>query len=194
MCGDLQPHLLGSSTAFAWRTRLTAAWRAPQFKAAQYLRLAEEKGSKTIGNTWYVAFPCFLDSVVFSRRMRVICLSFLALPVLLFTDAVSPFGGDTTLHAHPKRAQGNSSRYQPITPAPSLFLLPFPSFIRVFRISVPSTRDRLRLPEASRPSRARLSGRHRAGRALPSFRCPPIGRHIWQADGGQEPSQPELSC
>lgn len=59
VCGDLQPHLLGSSTAFAWRTRLTAAWRAPQFKAAQYLRLAEEKGSKTIGNTWYVAFSLF---------------------------------------------------------------------------------------------------------------------------------------
>lgn len=27
-----------------------------QFKAAQYLRLAEEKGSKSVGNSWYVYF------------------------------------------------------------------------------------------------------------------------------------------
>lgn len=27
-----------------------------QFKAAQYLRLAEEKGSKSVGNSWYVFF------------------------------------------------------------------------------------------------------------------------------------------
>jgi hypothetical protein len=27
---------------------------ASQFKAAQFLRLAEEKGNKTLGNTWYV--------------------------------------------------------------------------------------------------------------------------------------------
>lgn len=26
-----------------------------QFRAAQYLRLAEEKGHKTVGNQWYVA-------------------------------------------------------------------------------------------------------------------------------------------
>ena len=25
---------------------------SPQFKAAQYLRLAEERGSKTVGNSW----------------------------------------------------------------------------------------------------------------------------------------------
>ena len=32
-------------------TRLTSTY---QFRAAQLLRLAEEKGSKTLGNTWYV--------------------------------------------------------------------------------------------------------------------------------------------
>ncbi|KAF2707560.1 HCP-like protein [Pleomassaria siparia CBS 279.74] len=32
--------------------RLTMCCYAPQFKAAQFLRLAEKKGSKTLGNTW----------------------------------------------------------------------------------------------------------------------------------------------
>lgn len=31
-----------------------ANWSASQFKAAQFLRLAESKGNKTLGNTWYV--------------------------------------------------------------------------------------------------------------------------------------------
>jgi hypothetical protein len=37
---------------------------ASQFKAAQFLRLAEQKGHKTLGNTWYVrsAFAPFLFS------------------------------------------------------------------------------------------------------------------------------------
>lgn len=44
-----QPHLLGTDG----RSR-GADWIRSylQFKAAQFLRLAEEKGNKTIGNTW----------------------------------------------------------------------------------------------------------------------------------------------
>lgn len=41
-------------------TRLTSIY---QFRAAQLLRLAEEKGVKTLGNTWYVnVFSlCFIE-------------------------------------------------------------------------------------------------------------------------------------
>ncbi|KAF2468139.1 HCP-like protein [Lindgomyces ingoldianus] len=40
------------SWASMFLTRLTMECYASQFKAAQFLRLAEEKGSKTLGNTW----------------------------------------------------------------------------------------------------------------------------------------------
>jgi hypothetical protein len=75
----LQPHSLGSNTfrtalhrtaphcsGPAARRRISLT-RASQFKAAQFLRLAESKGNKTLGNTWYVltfnasiAFPLAL--------------------------------------------------------------------------------------------------------------------------------------
>ena len=43
--------------------------KAKQFKAAQLLRLAENNGAKTLGNTWY-ALSCFYAN----RQIAVTCL------------------------------------------------------------------------------------------------------------------------
>jgi hypothetical protein len=50
---SLQPHSLGSNTV-TFSAAADDMANIRQFKAAQFLRQAESKGNKTLGNTWYV--------------------------------------------------------------------------------------------------------------------------------------------
>jgi hypothetical protein len=50
---SLQPHCLGSNTV-TFSAAADDIANIRQFKAAQFLRQAESKGNKTLGNTWYV--------------------------------------------------------------------------------------------------------------------------------------------
>jgi hypothetical protein len=48
-----------------------------QFKAAQLLRLAENNGSKTLGNTWYVSYPVSQISIYLWLDTRAIAFALL---------------------------------------------------------------------------------------------------------------------